>query len=72
MQEDFWGTYKNVSDITKFSLLEVLYLYGNMGIQVDSEVVEICFVDNGLGGVFVIKAVYYMEVAEVMEQGSTP
>lgn len=66
MREDFLGTYENVSDITKSSLLDGLYLYGNMGIQADSEVVETYFVDNGLGGVFVIKAVYYMEATEGM------
>ncbi|MCM1111667.1 MAG: hypothetical protein NC399_00280 [Muribaculum sp.] len=66
MREDFEETYENVSDITKSSLLDGLYLYGNMGTQADSEVVEIYFVDNGLGGVFVIKAVYYTEAAEGM------
>ncbi len=60
------GTYENVSDITKSSLLDGLYLYGNMGTQADSEVAETYFVDNGMGGVFVIKAVYYMEAAEGM------
>lgn len=66
MREDFLGMYENVSDITKSSLLDGLYLYGNMGLQADSEVVEAYFVDNGLGGVFVIKAVYYMEATEGM------
>lgn len=63
---DFERTYENVSDITKSSLLDGLYLYGNMGTQADSEVVEAYFVDNGLDGVFVIKAVYYTEAAEGM------
>lgn len=66
MQEDFWGTYENVSDIIKSSLPDGLYFSANTGIQADSEVVETYFVDNGLGGVFVIKAVYYMEAAEGM------
>lgn len=64
MREELLETYENVSDITKSSLLDGLYLYGNMGIQADSKVVETYFVDNGLGGVFVIKAVYYMEATE--------
>ena len=66
MREDFLGTYENVSDIMKSSLLDGLYLYGNMGLQADSEVIETYFVDNGLGGVFVIKAIYYMEATEGM------
>ncbi|MCM1091005.1 MAG: hypothetical protein NC413_09175 [Muribaculum sp.] len=66
MREDFEKTYENVSDITKSSLLDGLYLYGNTGTQADSEVVEAYFVDNGLGGVFVIKALYYMEATEGM------
>jgi hypothetical protein len=64
MREDFLEKYENVSEITESSLLNGLYLYGNTGLSADSEVVEAYFVDNGLGGVFVIKAVYYMEATE--------
>jgi hypothetical protein len=64
MREEFLEKYENVSEITQSSLLNGLYLYGDMGVQADSEVVEAYFVDNGLGGVFVIKAVYYMEATE--------
>jgi hypothetical protein len=64
MREDFLEKYENVSEITESSLPNGLYLYGDMGVQADSEVVEAYFVDNGLGGVFVIKAVYYMEATE--------
>jgi hypothetical protein len=64
MREEFLEKYENVSEITESSLLNGLYLYGNAGLSADSEVVEAYFVDNGLGGVFVIKAVYYMEATE--------
>lgn len=63
-REDFLVKYENMSEITKSSLLDGLYLYGNTGLSADSEVVEAYFVDNGIGGVFVIKAVYYMEATE--------
>ncbi|MCM1101116.1 MAG: hypothetical protein NC398_07000 [Acetatifactor muris] len=66
MREDFLEMYENVSEVTKSSLPDGLYLYGDMGLQADSEVVETYFVDNGLGGVFVIKALYYMEATEGM------
>jgi hypothetical protein len=64
MREDFLEKYENVSEITDSSLLDGLYLCANAGLSADSEVVEAYFVDNGLGGVFVIKAVYYMEATE--------
>jgi hypothetical protein len=63
-REEFLEKYETVSEITRSTLLNGLYLYGDMGTQADSEVAEAYFVDNGLGGAFVIKAVYPMEATE--------
>lgn len=64
LREEFLAQYENVSEITAASLVDGLYLYGDQGAQADSGVAEAYFVDNGLGGVFIIQAVYYMEAAE--------
>lgn len=54
----------NVSDIMGSELPKGLYLRADKGIEGDCEVKEVYFVDNGLGGVFVITASYIVEATE--------
>ena len=54
----------NVSDIIVSELPKGLYLRAEEGTAWDCEVKEVYFVDNGLGGVFVITASYIVEAEE--------
>lgn len=64
MKEELSGHYANVSDITVSALPKGLYLRADEGTAWDSEVMEVYFADNGLGGVFVITASYILEAEE--------
>ena len=64
MKEELLEHYTNVSDIMVCELPKGLYLRADEGTAWDCEVKEIYFVDNGLGGVFVITASYIVEAAE--------
>ena len=54
----------NVSDIIVSELPKGLYLRAEEGTAWDCEVKEVYFVDNGLGGVFVINASYIVDATE--------
>lgn len=64
IKEEMSEHYANVSDIMISGLPEGLYLCADEGIAGDCEVKEAYFVDNGLGGVFVITASYIVEETE--------
>lgn len=64
MKEELLEHYTDVSDIMVCELPKGLYLRADEGTAWDCEVKEIYFVDNGLGGVFVITASYMVEAAE--------
>ena len=64
IKEEMSEHYANVSDIMISELPEGLYLCADEGIAGDCEVKEVYFVDNGLGGVFVITASYIVEATE--------
>lgn len=64
IKEEMSEHYANVSDIMISELPEGLYLCADEGIAGDCEVKEAYFVDNGLGGVFVITASYIVEETE--------
>lgn len=64
MKEELLEHYANVSDIMGSELPQGLYLRADEGTAWDCEVKEVYFVDNGLGGVFVITASYIVEATE--------
>lgn len=64
IKEEMSEHYANVSDIMVSELPEGLYLRADEGMAGDCEVKEAYFVDNGLGGVFVITASYIVEETE--------
>ncbi len=64
MQEEMSKNYANVSAITVSEAPNGLYLRAAEGTASDCEVKEVYFVDNGLGGVFVITANYIVEATE--------
>lgn len=64
MREELSEHYADVSDIMVSELPKGLYLRADEGTTWDCEVKEVYFVDNGLGGVFVITASYIMEATE--------
>lgn len=61
MREELSEHYTDVSDITVSELPKGLYFRAEEGTAWDSEIKEVYFVDNGLGGVFVITASYILE-----------
>lgn len=64
MREELSEHYADVSDITVSELPNGLYLRADEGTAWDCEVKEVYFVDNGLGGVFVINASYIVDATE--------
>lgn len=64
MREEMSEHYADVSDIMVSGLPKGLYLRADEGTTWDCEVKEVYFVDNGLGGVFVITASYIVEAEE--------
>lgn len=64
MREELLEHYADVSDIMVSELPKGLYLRADEGTAWDCEVKEVYFVDNGLGGVFIITASYLVEAAE--------
>lgn len=64
IKEEMSEHYVNVSDIMISELPKGLYLCASEGTASDCEVQEVYFVDNGLGGVFVITASYIVEATE--------
>lgn len=64
MKDELSARYADVSDMIVSELPKGLYLRAAEGTAWDCEVKEVYFVDNGLGGVFVITASYIMEAAE--------
>ncbi|MBD5516523.1 MAG: hypothetical protein HDR06_18285 [Lachnospiraceae bacterium] len=64
MREELSERYADVSDITVSELPKGLYLRADEGTARDSEIKEVYFVDNGLGGVFMITASYILEAEE--------
>jgi len=64
MREELSEHYADVSDITVSELPKGLYFRAEEGTAWDSEIKEVYFVDNGLGGVFVITASYILEAEE--------
>ncbi len=64
MREEMSEHYADVSDIMVSGLPKGLYLRADEGTAWDCEVKEVYFVDNGLGGVFVITASYIVEATE--------
>lgn len=64
MREEMSEHYADVSDIMVSGLPKGLYLRADEGTAWDCEVKEVYFVDNGLGGVFVITASYIVEAEE--------
>lgn len=66
MKEELLEHYADVSDIMASELPKGLYLRAAEGTTWDCEVYEVYFVDNGLGGVFVITASYIVEATEGM------
>lgn len=64
MKDELSAHYADVSDMIVSELPKGLYLRAAEGTAGDCEVKEVYFVDNGLGGVFVITASYIMEAAE--------
>ena len=64
MKQELAQHYADVSDIIVSELPQGLYLRAEEGTAGDCEVKEVYFVDNGLGGVFVITASYILEAEE--------
>lgn len=64
MREELLKRYAEVSEIMVSELPKGLYLRAAEGTAWDCEVKEVYFVDDGLGGVFVIKASYIVEAEE--------
>lgn len=64
IKEEMSEHYANVSDIMVSELPKGLYLRADEGMAGECEVKEAYFVDNGLGGVFVITASYIVEETE--------
>lgn len=64
MREELLKRYAEVSEIMVSELPKGLYLRAAEGTAWDSEVKEVYFVDDGLGGVFVITASYIVEAEE--------
>lgn len=64
MRKELSEHYADVSDITVSELPKGLYLRAEEGTAWDSEIKEVYFVDNGIGGVFVITASYILEAEE--------
>lgn len=64
MKEELLEHYANVSDIMGSELPKGLYFRADEGTAWDCEVKEVYFVDNGMGGVFVITASYIVEATE--------
>lgn len=64
MRKELLERYTDVSDIIASELPKGLYLRAAEGTTWDCEVKEVYFVDNGLGGVFVITASYIVEAEE--------
>lgn len=64
MREELLEHYANVSDIMGSELPQGLYLRADEGTAWDCEVKEVYFVDNGMGGVFVITASYIVDATE--------
>lgn len=64
MKQELSEHYADVSDIIVSELPQGLYLRAEEGTAWDSGVKEVYFVDNGLGGVFVITASYIVEAEE--------
>lgn len=64
MRNELLERYADVSDIMASELPEGLYLRAAEGTAGDCEVKEVYFVDDGLGGVFVITASYIVEAEE--------
>jgi len=59
-REELQAEYTNVSEVTQSEQPEGFYLYADNG----SQVAELYFVDNGLGGAFIITIRYPVEVTE--------
>lgn len=66
VREEMTGHYADVSDIMLSESPKGLYFRAAEGTASDCEVAEVYFVDNGLGGVFVITASYVVEATEGM------
>ena len=64
MREELSEHYTDVSDIMVSELPKGLYLLADEGTAWDCEVKEVYIVDNGIGGVFVITASYFVETTE--------
>ena len=64
MWEELSELYADVSDIMVSELPKGLYIRADEGTAWDCEVKEVYFVDNGLGGVFVINASYIVDATE--------
>lgn len=64
MREELLKRYAEVSEIMVSELPKGLYLRAEEGTAWDCEVKEVYFVDDGLGGVFVITASYIVEAEE--------
>ena len=64
MREELLENYPDVSVIMVSELPKGLYLRAAEGTAWDCEVKEVYFVDNGLGGVFVITASYIVDATE--------
>ena len=64
MKQELAQHYADVSDIIVSELPQGLYLRAEEGTAGDCEVKEVYFVDDGLGGVFVITASYILEAEE--------
>lgn len=64
MREELLEHYADVSDIMVSELPKGLYLRADEGTAWDCEVKEVYFVDNGMGGVFVITASYIVDATE--------
>lgn len=64
MREELLEHYTDVSDIMVSELPKGLYLRADEGTAWDCEVKEVYFVDNGIGGVFVITASYIVDATE--------
>lgn len=64
MREELLKRYAEVSEIMVSELPKGLYLRAAEGTAWDCEVKEVYFVDDGLGGVFVITASYIVEAEE--------
>lgn len=64
MREELSELYADVSDIMVSELPKGLYIRADEGTAWDCEVKEVYFVDNGLGGVFVITASYIVDATE--------